>query len=86
MFILMVHALLFIGGRAKGEVTYSLIFRRPRVNKWVVIVTFEEEPLIGQIEKLQHNAAIESKLRRSMKIAYFHDLSPFSFPLLQKRL
>ena len=42
MFILIVHALLFIGGKAKGEVTYSLIFRRPRVNKWVVIVTFEE--------------------------------------------
>ena len=52
MFILMVHALLFIGGKAKEEVTYSLLFRRPRVNKWVVIVTFEEEPLIGQFKKL----------------------------------
>ena len=58
MFILIVHALLFIGGKAKGEVTYSLIFRRPRVNKWVVIVTFEEEPLIGQIEKL-HNTTLQ---------------------------
>ena len=85
----MVHALLFIGGKAKGEVTYSLIFRRPRVNKWVVIVTFEEEPLIGQIENL-HNTTLQ--LNRNCDVQSFNEdrllsrlFNSFSFPPLQKK-